>query len=61
MDHYLKSIKNEIRTMEECKSHFCNRNENNRNELSDILRKYENRYIFKKSAILVINSEIKTL
>jgi hypothetical protein len=44
MDNYLKNINNEIMTLDETKNHFSKRNEIFRNELSDVLRKYENRY-----------------
>ena len=43
MEGYLNTLNNEVKTLDESKDHFGKRNEIFRNELSDILRKYENR------------------
>jgi hypothetical protein len=44
MNTYLKSLKSEIAVMRDMKPHFENRNDMFNNEVSELLRKYENRY-----------------
>ena len=56
MDNYLKNINNEIMTLDETKNHFSKRNEIFRNELSDVLRKYENRYNIINKVFKLINN-----
>jgi hypothetical protein len=43
MNSYLHSLQSEISVMKDTKSHFENRNHMFNNEVSELLRKYENR------------------